>query len=283
MHLPLTCQNCGTVLSAPGGRCPSCGAAQPGFDDITQVDLGIPQAAAPSRQPFPSARPRPPPLPQAKKKVQPLWFVVPIFIVLTTAVILAVLRNARMDREEELVKQQAAEAAERERQTVQPAPKIETINLSAAWSDATTRAKAWNKEAILVRVEASPLDTSGKLTIATGTARFEFGTPALGEAHSPLPLAGRERFVVTVDASGTKTAEVKAGPGVSSVPEPDCLVEEALRIGPADGVPPEVPRSLRYSYSVPMEKSVWVVSDASDAKKTRTLDGKTCSVVARQR
>jgi hypothetical protein len=207
-----------------------------------------------------------------------LWV---LLIVLATVVTLAVLRSIRQSKEEELARQLAAEAAARAKEEPGPQAEPQTIRLVAAWSDALTRAQGWNRDAVLVRMEASGLDAKGILTLSKGSARFEYGARALGEQPALLPRVGKERFVVTFDESGTKTETAKGNAGVSSAPEPDCLPEEAVRIGPAPDFPGESLRTISYAFNTPLDKAVWSLSDAADAKKTRMLDGKSCNVIVR--
>lgn len=274
MHLPLTCKNCGVVLSVPGGRCLSCGALQPGLDEITQVDLSVPQAASPSMRP--RLRPTPPPPP--KKMLWPLWI---LLITLAVVVTLTVMRSIRLDKEEEMARQAAEEAAARSKEEPDPALEPKTIRLVAAWADALARAQGWHRDAVLVRADASGLDTKAILTLSQGSARFEYGVRALGEGTARLPRVGKERFVVSIDATGTKSETIKRNAEVSSVPEPDCLPEEAARIGPASDFPAASPRTISYAFSTPLDKAVWSLSDPADPKKIRMLDGKSCNVIVR--
>jgi hypothetical protein len=280
MHLPLTCKSCGVVLSSPGGRCPSCGALQPGLDEITQVDLSVPQVARASVRPPGSMRPRamPTPATPAKKVLWPLWMVL---IVLSTVVILTVIRGIQNDKEEELARQAAAEAAASAKEEPPPEPDPKTLRLVTAWSDALARAHGWNRDAVLVRMEASGSDAKGILNLSAGSARFEYGARALGEAPSRLPRVGKERFVVTFDGNGTKTETIKGNTEVSSAPEPDCLPEEAVRIGPAADFPATSPRTINYAFSTVLDKAVWSLSDPADPKKVRMLDGNSCNVIVR--
>lgn len=280
MHLPLTCKSCGVVLSSPGGRCPSCGALQPGLDEITQIDLSVPQAASPSMRPPGSMRPRPipTPAPPAKRVLWPLWMVL---IVLITAVTLAVMRSIQSDKATELARQAAEEAAAHAKEEPAAVAEPKTLRLVLVWADALSRAQGWSRDAVLVRMDANGLDAKGIMTLSQGNARFEYGARALGEGPSRLPRVGKERFVVTFDSNGTRTETLKGNAEVSSAPEPDCLPEEAVRIGPAADFPTTSPRTLNYAFSAVLDKAVWSLSDPADPKKTRMLDGKSCNVIVR--
>ncbi|HEX2881188.1 MAG TPA: hypothetical protein VHO25_16770 [Polyangiaceae bacterium] len=262
------------MLNSPGGRCPSCGALQPGLDDITQVDLRVPQAARASVRPRPQPTPAPPP----KKTLWPLWI---LLILLVTVVTLAVVRGLRLDEETEMARAAAAEAAARAKEEPPAVEEPKTLRLVAAWADALKHAQGWNRDAVLVRMEASGLDAKGILTLSQGSARFEYGVRALGEALARLPRVGKERLVVKFDASGTKTETLKGASEVSSSPEPDCLPEEAVRIGPASDFPAESSRTVSYAFNAQLDKAVWTLSDTKDTAKTRMLDGQSCNVIVR--
>jgi hypothetical protein len=130
-------------------------------------------------------------------------------------------------------------------------------------------------------MEASGLDAKGILTFAQGNAVFEYGVRGLGEQPALLPRVGKERLIVTFEASGPRVEETKGAADVSSVPEPDCLPEEAVRIGPAPDFAPDALRTARYAFNAQLDKAVWSLSDPTDAKKTRLLDGKSCHVIVR--
>jgi hypothetical protein len=209
-----------------------------------------------------------------------MWPLGAVLILLLTVVVLTVVRNNRLDEEAELARQ-AAEAAARAQQepTVEAEPKM--LRLVAAWADALKRAHDWNSDAVLVRMEASGVDAGGTVTLARGSARFEYGVRALGEGLARLPRVGKERFVVTFDVNGTKTETPKANTEVSSVPEPDCLPEEAVRIGPATDFAAESSRTVSYAFNVQLDRAVWSLSDPIDPAKSRLLDGSSCNVIVR--
>jgi hypothetical protein len=265
MQPPLICQSCGTVLSAPGGRCPSCGALQPGSDEVTLTDLTIPAKlirpdAYPSSRPRTSpsvppdgglsgvgltpgpgittARPnfsRPPPA-APQSKIKPLYLVVPLLLILATTVTLAIVRGAKISDDEERAQERSAAAAAAAASAAVEAEVREqqkaASRISAVWADATTRAKVWHRDAILIRMDAGPLDAQGQLDAENGKARLEFAVPA--SADLP-PRSGASRFVVEIDAQGTRGAETKGQLGVASAAEPACPSEEVLRLGPVSG------------------------------------------------
>jgi hypothetical protein len=191
------------------------------------------------------------------------------------------MRSIRNDKEEELARQAAEEAAARAKEEPPPAAEPKTLRLVAAWADASARAHGWNRDAVLVQMDAKGLDAKGIMNLSEGSARFEYGARALGDGPARLPRVGKERFVVTFDGRGTKTETLKGNAEVSSAPEPDCLPEEAVRIGPAPDFPATSPRTLNYAFSPVLDKAVWSLSDPADPKKTRMLDGKSCNVIVR--
>jgi hypothetical protein len=208
----------------------------------------------------------------------PLWL---LLILLVTVVALTVVRSLRLDKETEMARLAAAEAAAHAKEEPPVVEEPKTLRLVSAWGEALKRAQGWNRDAVLVRMEASALNAKGILTLAQGNARFEYGVRALGEALARLPRVGKDRFVVTFDASGTKTETQKGAAEVSSAPEPDCLPEEAVRIGPAADFPPESSRTVSYAFNVQLDKAVWTLSDAKDATVARVLDGQSCNVIVR--
>lgn len=299
------------VLSAPGGRCPSCGALQPGSDEVTQVDLALPAklsmpgvaksdrpaqlsaadpgltpqqyGSLPPGAPRPSVRPgfsRPPPEPP-KKQLQAGWMVAVLFIVLGTTVTLAILRSAKISQEEELARQRAAEAAASAAAAAAPEPAAPkpVLRVSQLWTQAATRSKAWHRDAMLVQMQAGPLDAHGVLQSDNGSARFEYTIPA---STTTIPPRSRsERFVVKIDDSGTHIEETKGATGIAEASDPACPSEEALRIGPASAGSENTALQLSYAFDPRLEKSTWVVSDTANPDAQRALDGQSCAVIVR--
>jgi hypothetical protein len=283
---------------------------QPGSDEVTQVDLSLPAkltmpgvvksdrpaqlgaadpgltpqqyGSLPPGAPRPSVRPgfsRPPPEPP-KKQLKAVWMVAVLFLVLGTTVTLAILRSAKISEEEELARQRAAAAAASAAAAAAPPPAAPKplLRVSQLWTQAATRAKAWHRDAMLVQMQAGPLDAHGVLASGKGSARFEYAIPA--NTTSIPPRSKSERFVVTIDDSGTHIEETKGAGGVAEASDPACPSEEALRIGPAAAAE-DASLQLSYAFDPRLEKSAWLVSDAANPQTQRALDGQSCAVIVR--
>jgi hypothetical protein len=287
MRSGMICQRCGAALTSLAGRCPNCDAPQSGSEEITKIDLDMPtplpnapRPTAPAAHTAPRASTRPRsmrvPAPPPPKNTR-LWILAPLLIVLGTVVTIAVLRSNQMAREEaaqrlaldELRRAQAAEPS--------PVPKVapSLINL---WNEASDLSRAWNKNAMLIQMQAQSLAPNAALDSNDGSARFEFGAPAR-DSNEPMTHSGRDHFVVTIDKTGTRSAATHAAPGAIMVPEPQCPAEKALRVGPAVGFDANQNRTLAYLWNAAVDRSTWVVGDPSDPKRKRTLDGSTCVII----
>lgn len=276
---PLSCSSCGTVLSAAGGRCPTCGMEQPFSSE------SIPHAPArasrpPSDQPDARIPTRPPP---RRKQLLPLLV---LMLGGTGLVGLATLGRSV------LVERQPAEvdpAISATQSALPPAPidpndmglggaqRVEPLELLER---ARTRALAWERDAVLVSMKASPVVAGWVDLAAGGTIEFTFGKPTAGGFDEGTPV-GTERLTVTVEAGGASTRSHTARAGGRATLEPGCALEDAVRKLEASGLPRNVPLSVRYERSDRHGKAVWEASTLEPPELRRTVDGWTCAIIVR--
>ncbi len=269
---PHVCAQCGTVIAASGGRCPQCGLMQPG---------GLPPITAPP--PYLGSRP-PPSLPPPKKSAAPMIAVGGAALVLAGIVAIAALRGPAATTSS--LPSAAVPAAP----TTAPSsahpdpgglvPDLSDMKLDPLLQGAEKKALAWHRDAQLVAIQVGPV-VEGRLDATKGT-RVEIlhGEPTPGRLGPGSPV-GTKQLTVLVTHEGSKVEELQGEAGAKAIAEPTCVLEEAWRRVVASGVPSSSELSLRYSHSPKHDRAVWVASVAADDKLTRTLDGRTCTILLR--
>jgi hypothetical protein len=277
---PLSCRQCGTVLSAAGGRCPTCGAEQP----VDAARPGVAPLAAPLGAP-PVAPPRmsrrgPPPSLSQRQKALP-WVVLAVGLCAIGAVYAAWAPRHSDD---------AAVVPS----TVKPPPApIETApadpndlaiaNPGAAdpteiLGRAKTRALAWSKEAQLVAIRAEPV-VDAKVNLSSGgSIEFWFAKPT-GEGFGSGARVAGKRLSIKVAGTGTQVDEVAAPPGRAAL-EPNCPLDEAVKKATAAGLPASAALTVAYDISDKYRKAVWRLTPTSGGAP-RTVDGWTCAILVR--
>jgi hypothetical protein len=149
----------------------------------------------------------------------------------------------------------------------------------ALLADAKNRATAWDREAVLVSIEAGPV-LAGKVDLTAGAkVEYTFGKPT-GGGFDTAGRVGPKQLLLSVDSSGPRVEEI-ARAATRAAMEPNCTFDEAVKIAEASGAAPGAPLRVRYFMSERHEKAIWQTEVPEDPKTRRVLDGWTCTVLVR--
>ena len=141
---------------------------------------------------------------------------------------------------------------------------------------AKSLALGWHDDALLVDIEAAPVQGDGKIDGA-GTLRFRFGKPAGRSVGNGAPVLPAQ-FQVVFDGTGSQTSE-QALTQARAVAEPNCLVEDVVKV--VRSASPEAGAlRLRYALSEQLGRPVWRAYAASGSELLFTLDGVSCNILA---
>ncbi|MBN1612497.1 MAG: hypothetical protein JW940_38055 [Polyangiaceae bacterium] len=155
------------------------------------------------------------------------------------------------------------------------------VDLDAALARATSKAKAWHRDAELVEIRVTDV-IGGRIAPGSGAAiEMRFGTPPLGKRLGPGARVGTGQMLVLVDDRGDHTEQVR-GPAARSVAPPGCGFDRAWHAMVASGVPPDQPVTLRFGLDKRGERAVWTAQPDGSREPTRTLDGSSCAVILRR-
>jgi hypothetical protein len=164
------------------------------------------------------------------------------------------------------------------RPTASPAPAAPSRALepSLLIAQAKSLALAWHQDALLVEIEAGPVENDGSIG-DSGSVRFRFGKPSTASVGNGAQVSPGQ-FQVVFDGSGSQTAELNAAQA-RAVAEPNCLVEDVAKVvGSATRAAD--PLRLRYGLSEKLGRPVWRVYGTSSPASVYTLDGVSCNVLA---
>jgi hypothetical protein len=255
--LPIRCPSCGTVVGTGGGRCPTCGYLLPEEMPRKAVTLS-----------------RPPP--QRRKPARGAVVALVAASVLA-AVVLILLVRARLSARRTVIALTPSSAAGPRAGRVPAPPATAVVDVGSYAAGAASRASAWNADALLVSIEAFPVQR-GKVTM-TDDAFVEviYGKPLKLRIGPGAPLTAT-RLVLRVDRDGareTQRSEARAQKGIA---EPNCPVDEVSRVVEASGIAQGAPVRLRYAESDRRKRPVWRAS-AEDPKDTRIVDGQSCALL----
>lgn len=158
-----------------------------------------------------------------------------------------------------------------------PVPSAPTrLEPSSSLAAARRRASAWHADAVLLSLQAGPLDERG--VAADGKVEFRYGRPS-----GPRIVGGAdtrpERLMLTSAPDGLEQSEQR-GAKAQIVPEPNCLFEDAWAAARRAGADARASLSLRYGWSQAQARPIWEVI-GSDGQVLRRLDGVTCSILTR--
>jgi len=258
---PITCIQCGLVLSTGGGRCPQCGAVQPALappDHRQGAAVGIAL--------------RPPP--QKRRSGLALVGLAVGGVVLVVAIglgVRAMLPKPGADAAVQANKPVSAASAS----ASEPALRVEEFNPSKVLVQAKLRALSWEPHAQLLQARFGPV-VGGKVDVEQGGS-FEilYGKPA-GNKLGPGAPVGTAQLAVIVDAKGTRTEERTAEKPGTAVAEPDCPFDQAWRKLSAAGVPADAKLAVRYELNAKHDRGTWIAEIQGQPDQPRTLDGRAC-------
>jgi len=268
-----SCWQCGTVLSASGGRCPMCGAEQPpGPAPKTSP------APAPAPVPFGrSARPAPETPPSASKKALP-WVVLAVGLLAigVVAVLLAPHPDKAAPPSVAPPPKSSAPIAPPDPNDMHVADPTRVDPLEVL-PRARERALAWQKDAALVSIRAEGV-AFGRVNLTTGgSVEYTFGkrtAPGFG----PTARISGKRLRIALGASGTTVDEQPARDGAAAA-DPTCQLEDAESKAEAAGVKAGSPISATYEVSEKYKKAVWRIW--AEGRQARTVDGWSCVILVR--
>jgi hypothetical protein len=144
---------------------------------------------------------------------------------------------------------------------------------------AKNRAVAWDREAVLVSIEAGPV-LRGKIDLTAGAkVEYTFGK-LTGGGFGAAGRVGPKQFLLSVDAAGPRVEEI-VRPATRAAMEPNCTFDEAVKVAEASAPAPGAPLRVRYFMSERHDKAVWQTEVPEDPKTRRVLDGWTCRVLVR--
>ncbi|NRA34441.1 MAG: hypothetical protein HRU17_13965 [Polyangiaceae bacterium] len=271
----LVCDECGMVLSAAGGRCPGCGANQPD---------GHQAPPEPPRQQYIAGVIDEKVEPEPKSNMTPLAIGGGVIALVLIGLATVALMNSK--------EEQVAEVAPLP--TVLEAPKkvepkgpddigikdLAAVDLDLIWGGAHSRALRWNRDAVLVSVEASPVVASKVDAKGGGTVHFVYGTPT-GEGFGTGARVQREQFQVSVGPEGSTSSTITAAKKGRAVLDPNCPFSEATRKLIGAGIIDGLPFSVKLVLSEKFKRPVWEGKTLGDDPIVKTLDASTCTILIR--
>ncbi len=275
---PLSCWQCGTVLSAAGGRCPACGAEQPPEPAPNSARITQSPGVRILRDPDDRERSEH----NRARRTLP-WIV--LAVGLTAIGLVGVLLSPHGARV-----QSATASSPKPVSVGVPVRPIDPNDLGIAntkYVDPTDvlgrarpRALAWSKDAMLVGIHAQPV-LGGHVNLANGGAiECIYGKPT-GEGFGPGARVAGKRLRIATSRTGTTIAETAAGGSRASL-EPNCPLDEAIRRAQAAGIRADAPLAVAYEYSERHQKAIWrIAAIGTDETETRTVDGWTCAILVR--
>lgn len=267
------CWQCGTVISASGGRCPICGAEQP---DGAATSTGAPSSPF-GRAPLPSEPFDPP---ASARKALP-WVVLGGGLA-ALGVVAALYSSRHGDAAPSAPVASSAKPAAvalplDPNQIRVPDP--ENADAVELLPQVKARAFAWSSDALLVSVRAAPI-ANGRVNLQNGgTIEYTFGTPSHERLGRFSRVAGKG-FAVTLTSAGTTALPTPPRDGLAAL-EPTCPLDEAETHAEAAGVPKGPNTVATYEVSETYQKAVWLITVPNNAAASRTIDGWSCAILVR--
>jgi hypothetical protein len=152
-------------------------------------------------------------------------------------------------------------------------PRLEPSILLA---EARRQASAWHHEAVLVSLNAGPLDARG--VAPGGKVDISYARPS-GQRITGGAEAGNERLALSTSGGALAKSEERTGKG-RVAPEPNCLFEDAWNAAQRAGADANAGLGLRYFWNEKYGRPVWEVL-SGDGQVLRRLDGVSCSIITR--
>lgn len=278
-HRPLSCWQCGTVISTSGGRCPACGTQQAPSAESSTPDSGdVLQGMPPSKfseHELPSE-------PDAQRSSSALpWIALAAGLAIIGAG--AVLLRPRTPAESAAPMHPAAPTASPPASGHAPPSDLGPFDPRAVdpmdiLGRAKTRALVWSKDALLISMRANPV-VSGRVDVGSGgTIEFLFGKPT-GEGLGPGAKTSGKRLRIALTSTGTEIGET-GGPPTRAALEPNCPLDAAAHAALSAGLLQDTPLLAVYDLSEKLaQKPVWHISSPGTDKVPRQIDGMSCAVL----
>jgi hypothetical protein len=152
-------------------------------------------------------------------------------------------------------------------------PRLEPSSLLV---EARREATAWQRDAVLISLSASPLDERG--VAPSGKVEITFAKPS-GQRITGGAEASGQRLVLKASDGPLSKSEERAGKA-RIAPEPNCLFENAWSAAQHAGADADAGLAMRYLWSDKHARPVWEVM-SSDGQVLRRLDGVSCSILTR--
>jgi hypothetical protein len=159
------------------------------------------------------------------------------------------------------------------------------------------RALAWNAEARLLSITASPV-VGDKVDLSQDGAEIVYVFRTEMSARSnPLnylsitarrggieqaPWADGPKPAAVKPAAGKPAAPADRTPATTAVGEPNCVFDAAAKAAHASGVPASSVMKLRYEGDPGLRRGVWTAKVAGHAELDRVMDGQSCAIVVRR-
>jgi hypothetical protein len=247
------CPQCGADVRASGARCKSCGFWLP--------------AAPPPRSRPPMERPVPPKDESRKQTI--------LVLAIGSVVVLGLLAAGTMV----WLRQPSADDAPRPAVAALVAPTAsaapQRLEPSTLLAEARRQASAWHRDAVLISLNAGPLDARG--VAPGGKVEISYAKPS-GERLTGGADAGSERLLLSAQGGDLASRQERGAKG-RITPEPNCLFEDAWAAAQRAGADVNAGLGLRYAWSEKHGRPIWEVVGAEGVQKR--LDGVTCSILTR--
>jgi hypothetical protein len=222
------------------------------------------------------------------RKKQPKW-VIPSAagaIVLTGALAILLLRRGEPAQPAPLATAPLIPAAEPARPEL-PFRDPAKVDPSDLYPKVKQRALAWNADARLVSIAASPvIGDQVDLTQEGAEIVYVFGTDLAARARplAHLAVTVRKTGIDQAPAGDSRSSAANARGAASpiKVVEPNCVFDAAAKAAHASGVPVTSPMKLRYEADEKLKRGVWTAKVPGRTDLDRTIDGQTCAVVVRR-
>jgi hypothetical protein len=165
---------------------------------------------------------------------------------------------------------------------------VSRADASDLYPKAKQRALAWNSDARLVSITASPV-IADKVDLTQEDAEIVYlfaPSPAgRGAIYGHLTVTMRQTGIE--QSASTETS--KPGPAKARAPaatpidvvEPNCVFDAAAKAAHASGIPPRTEMKLRYE-SDGARRGVWTARVPGHGELDRVIDGQTCTILTRR-
>lgn len=142
--------------------------------------------------------------------------------------------------------------------------------------EARRKASQWHRDAVLVSVDAGPLDARGVIT--EGKVEVAYAKPG-GQRVSGGAEASSDRLLLTSTGGALVSREERRGKA-QIAPEPNCVFDDAWSAAQRAGADAQAALGIRYVWSDKYARAIWEVT-GSDGQVLRRVDGATCSIITR--